>query len=108
MHGRGRYEWKDGRFYEGDWLNGKMHGRGTYIWTDGRKYEGEYHEDKKEGEGIFEWPDGKRYEGSWKDGIQHGLGKIIIDNKTQKIVKQGLFEEGKLIKEAKPYEFSNN
>jgi len=24
-----------------------MHGKGTYTWKDGRKYEGEYVDDKK-------------------------------------------------------------
>jgi len=26
-----------------------MHGRGVYTWKDGRKYEGEYLNDKKHG-----------------------------------------------------------
>lgn len=32
-----------------------MHGRGKYTWEDGRFYEGEYVEDKKQGYGIYRW-----------------------------------------------------
>jgi len=45
-----------------------MHGFGVFTWKDGRRYEGEYVEDKKEGKGTFSWPDGKKYIGGWKNG----------------------------------------
>ena len=45
MNGRGRYEWADGRSYEGDWMDGKKHGKGVYTWKDGKRYEGEYQND---------------------------------------------------------------
>jgi len=32
-----------------------MHGRGTYTWKDGRKYDGEYIDDRKHGFGIYTW-----------------------------------------------------
>jgi len=35
-----------------------MHGRGKYEWSDGRKYDGDYIEDLKHGYGVFTWPDG--------------------------------------------------
>ena len=35
--------------YEGDWKDNNMHGKGIYTWKDGRKYEGEYLNDKKHG-----------------------------------------------------------
>lgn len=35
-HGKGTYEWPDGRRYEGSWVNGKMHGVGTMHYSDGR------------------------------------------------------------------------
>ena len=41
----------------------KMHGKGVFTWKDGRKYEGEYVNDLKEGRGIFSRPDGKVYDG---------------------------------------------
>ena len=36
-----------------------MHGRGKYTFKDGKEYDGEYQYDKKHGFGIFNWPDGK-------------------------------------------------
>lgn len=32
-----------------------MHGKGVYTWKDGRKYEGEYINDKKHGNGVYTW-----------------------------------------------------
>ncbi len=32
MHGKGIYTWKDGRRYEGEYLNDRKHGFGVYTW----------------------------------------------------------------------------
>jgi len=54
-----------------------MHGKGVFNWPDGKKYDGEYLQDKKHGYGIFSWyiisflicrPDGKIYKGMWANG----------------------------------------
>jgi len=45
-----------------------MHGQGTLIWRDGKQYEGHFLNDKREGQGTFKWKDGRVYEGEWKDG----------------------------------------
>lgn len=37
----------DGNIYKGTWKNNKMHGKGEFEWQDGRHYEGEYLDDKK-------------------------------------------------------------
>jgi hypothetical protein len=36
MNGNGIYTWKDGRRYEGEYLNDHKHGFGIYLWDDGR------------------------------------------------------------------------
>lgn len=36
-------------------MKDKMHGRGVFQWSDGRMYIGDYLEDKKTGAGVFEW-----------------------------------------------------
>ena len=43
-----------------------MHGYGILIWKDGKKYEGEFINDKREGKGTFAWADGRQYVGEWK------------------------------------------
>lgn len=45
-----------------------MHGHGVLVWRDGKKYEGQFINDKREGRGIFKWKDGRVYDGEWKDG----------------------------------------
>ena len=39
--------------YSGLWMNNKMHGKGVIIWRDGKSYDGEYIDDKKQGKGVF-------------------------------------------------------
>lgn len=45
-----------------------MHGQGVLIWRDGKRYEGQFVNDKREGRGVFRWKDGRVYDGMWKDG----------------------------------------
>jgi hypothetical protein len=45
-----------------------IHGLGKYQWPDGRTYEGEYKDDQKEGFGVYTWSDGKMYRGYWSEG----------------------------------------
>lgn len=45
MNGMGRYEWPDGKFYEGQFVNDKMHGKGVYNYGDGNLYKGEFQND---------------------------------------------------------------
>lgn len=55
-----------------------MHGKGRIEWPDGKFYEGDYKDDKKHGRGTFQWADGKKYDGEWQDGKQHGLGTYFL------------------------------
>jgi len=72
-----------------------MHGHGVYVWKDGRRYEGEYLDDRKHGYGVYVWTDGRRYEGNWAAGKQHGQGKYILPDGTS---KTGIWENGKRIR----------
>jgi len=36
--GKGRYQWSDGSFYDGDWAQNTINGFGEYFWSDGRVY----------------------------------------------------------------------
>ena len=40
--GKGKYSWKDGSCYEGDWVNGKREGFGVYYYSSGDWYEGTF------------------------------------------------------------------
>ena len=76
----GKYTWKDGRIYLGEWKENRMHGKGRFSWPDGHSYEGEYAEDKKHGKGRFSWPDRRFVEGEWKNGKRIGMGLSEIFN----------------------------
>jgi hypothetical protein len=49
-HGSGKYQWPDGRVYDGEWSNGKRNGRGVYV-KNGERREGIWKEDRYEGTG---------------------------------------------------------
>ncbi len=41
--GRGRYEWSDGSYYEGEFLDSKFSGYGVYYFAEAEKtYEGQF------------------------------------------------------------------
>jgi hypothetical protein len=46
-----------------------MHGKGKFEWKDGRVYIGDYRYGKKDGSGTFYWPNGSYYAGEWRDGL---------------------------------------
>ena len=73
-----------------------MHGRGRYLWKDGSLYEGNYENGKKEGFGKFTFARSENlYEGFWKDGKQNGLG--VLTTKVGVELKRGLWENGKMV-----------
>ncbi len=43
MHGKGKFLWKNGKTYDGEFKNNLMHGFGVYTWPDGKRYEGNFH-----------------------------------------------------------------
>ena len=76
----------------GSWKSNIMNGFGVYTWKDGRTYEGYYIDDKKHGFGVYTWSDQKRYAGWWWGGKQHGLGTFISKEGKKKL---GVWEDGK-------------
>jgi len=101
--GKGRYEWPNGDYYEGDFINGersgkgilkfasgssytgdfvadKQRGKGIFLWPNGDRYEGDFFDDKQTGKGIFVWADGKRYKGDFIDNKRTGKGLFVWPN----------------------------
>jgi hypothetical protein len=92
LEGYGMYYFNDGRVYYGEYKENKMNGFGEFYWPEGKKYIGEYENDKKVGFGIYVWEKPKKiFLGFWKDGMQHGLGRYLDENKS----KYGVWNEGK-------------
>lgn len=69
-----------------------MEGEGVYTWKDGRRYQGQYMQNKKNGYGIYIYSDGSRFEGEWLNGQQEGVGFMI--DKTGKSKRKGEWKEG--------------
>ena len=65
QEGQGRYQWKDGNHYIGEWKNGEICGKGVFVWTNGNRYDGYWEEGVPKGNGTFKWPDGSFYVGNW-------------------------------------------
>lgn len=80
--------------YTGDYFNDLKHGKGKFVWESGNYYEGQYFEDKRNGYGEMHWNDGTIYKGEWQYGAQHGHGKLCLPNGE---VKSGIFENNVLI-----------
>ena len=58
--GYGVCEWKSGasgepglKYYHGEWKEGRMHGKGKFEWFDGKVYTGDYSNDVKDGYGVM-------------------------------------------------------
>jgi hypothetical protein len=65
------------------------------MWKDGKKYQGNFINDKREGNGTFIWADGRKYVGDWKAGKQHGIGTYISKDGVS---KQGEWQNGRKIR----------
>lgn len=67
FEGQGKYTWKDGSFYVGEFVNGLRHGYGVWRSSEvgGDTYEGNYKDDKKSGRGKYTWANGTVYIGNF-------------------------------------------
>ncbi|KAL8520964.1 hypothetical protein ACS0TY_011494 [Phlomoides rotata] len=90
-HGKGKYTWLDGTFYEGDWEDGKMTGTGKIHWPSQATYEGDFSGGYLHGLGTFIGSDGSIYRGSFKMNSQHGIGRKQYPNSD---VYDGCWKEG--------------
>ena len=65
-HGFGTMEYPDGSQYVGNFNANMKHGAGTYKLVDGAVYEGHFASGNMEGDGTYTWPSGVKYVGEWK------------------------------------------
>lgn len=53
-HGKGKFYYKDGGLYDGDWKVNRMDGHGKLYYQSGKlAYNGEWKEDKFSGHGVL-------------------------------------------------------
>ena len=72
--GVGRYLFKDGSYYNGQWANDQMSGFGRYDMANGDCYVGEFHKNRRDGHGMCTYADGSTYDGGWLKNMRHGEG----------------------------------
>jgi len=80
MEGTGKYVYRNGTVYEGEFKANMKHGKGQTIGFNGTLYKGEYCEDAMQGHGTFQWADGTIYDGAWWDNKCHGTGTMRTPN----------------------------
>ena len=65
--------------YEGDFINNKYEGKGKYIFKDGEYYIGEWKSGLKNGKGIIYFKNGNiRYEGDFINDNQKDMEYMLI------------------------------
>lgn len=104
FHGYGIYTWGKDRIYEGNWSLGKIDGKGKLKLKDGSYYDGEFKEGKKWGKGIYVWNKDKYYDGDWKNDKQNGFGVYCKNGKKIR----GYWVDGKLMASYNKLNNNNN
>ncbi|CAN2388229.1 MORN repeat-containing protein 1 [Pristimantis euphronides] len=92
-HGRGKLLFRDGSYYEGEFMRGEITGNGLRYWAAlGHMYSGEFQEGELHGHGVMNYKDGGRYEGEFVFGIREGHG-LLVDKDGQ--TYSGAFHKNK-------------
>ncbi len=78
--GKGTLKFANGNIYEGDFVNDMPHGKGTLKFANGDIYEGDVVNDKMTGKGTYKFASGTSYEGDFVNGMPHGKGTLKFAN----------------------------
>ncbi|KAM9707175.1 MORN repeat-containing protein 1 isoform 1-T1 [Dama dama] len=92
-HGRGKLLFKDGSYYEGDFVDGEITGEGCRHWAlTGNTYTGQFVLGEPQGHGVMKYQAGGHYEGELFHGLREGHG-CLVDADRQ--VYLGSFHDNK-------------
>lgn len=92
-HGRGKLLFKDGSYYEGEFVDGEIMGEGCRHWaSSGNTYSGQFVFGEPQGRGVMKYKAGGRYEGELSHGMREGHG-CLVDQDGQ--VYRGSFHNNK-------------
>ncbi|XP_046519191.1 MORN repeat-containing protein 1 isoform X3 [Equus quagga] len=77
-HGHGKLVFKDGSYYEGQFVDGEIMGEGCRHWaSSGNTYSGQFVLGEPQGRGIMTYKAGGRYEGELSHGMREGHGCLV-------------------------------
>ena len=68
LNGAGKYLFDNGDKFNGYWANGIRNDYGRYDWKNGDFYLGDFRNDMIEGKGAFHFASGKIISGEWANG----------------------------------------
>jgi len=72
--GQGKLLFKDGSYYEGEFVDGEITGEGCRLWaSSGNTYSGQFVLGEPQGHGVMKYKAGGRYEGELSHGLREGL-----------------------------------
>lgn len=77
MSGNGKYYYKNGAIYEGQFKDDKFNGLGTFSYK-GEEYKGNFKNSIFEGYGVLKFANGNIYEGNFSQGNIEGKGKMTF------------------------------
>jgi hypothetical protein len=87
--GTGRYTYKDGSYFEGEFRAGYPDGQGTCYYANGDKYTGGWKNNAPQGEGIMYFSSGLVYGAEWSAGYPiKRLNKINPPSQRPSSIKQ--------------------
>ncbi|XP_074233749.1 MORN repeat-containing protein 1 isoform X3 [Camelus bactrianus] len=77
-HGRGKLLFRDGGYYEGEFVDGEITGEGRRHWAlTGSTYTGQFVLGEPQGHGIMLYKAGGYYDGELSGGAREGQGRLV-------------------------------
>jgi hypothetical protein len=76
FQGKGRFEFRSGETYTGEWSQGFPHGEGMFYYNNAGIYKGRFADGMRSGNGTFTWPEGFVYQGNWRSDKPSGEGTL--------------------------------
>ena len=75
MEGKGKQQWENRDYYEGDFRGDLRHGNGDMKFGNGDHFNGVFVNGIMHGQGVYTWKNGERFVGEFTEG-KMGKGKI--------------------------------
>eukprot|EP00347_Sterkiella_histriomuscorum_P023389 403334820 len=83
--GKGKYTYKNGETFEGNYLEDLKHGYGLLKQKNGDYYKGNFMRDKRHGQGQqYEAKTQQLYDGYWRDDERNGEGVLYLPDGSEK------------------------
>jgi hypothetical protein len=94
-NGKGKFTFKNGDTYSGQFVNGKRQGIGEIAFSNGATFIGEFNLGYPQGRGILTYSNGSKYLGFFDKGLRSGFG--VKYTQEGEVERCGLWKEGKLL-----------